>query len=219
MSDETKDVTMSDGAVVMMALDEFFAAMDGIATEITPTPWIFGVHTQPTVEELAEYAAESVRKRDGTSAFMAFVQDAGRDPDSYLTTAISGNGPRSAANAQFLIGCVNNYSVMRDAIRERDATITGLQAEIERLTVDLRAEQKTAAYVQDKADRREKDLRRLYEYLQDAGEATSCECGAILLDDDESFSGIDEHDEQVTLCPACYAIAEPVTKDAEETKP
>lgn len=131
MTDETK-ITTTD----QLPLDEWFDKTDEVLSRATPLPWMWGQHNEETVEKLAEYAAFCMGKRDSTEAHMAFVLDPDLGADAYLQTAMTGNGPRSAANAQLIVGVVNAYPILRDRIRELEGEVEQLKVANERVTRD-----------------------------------------------------------------------------------
>jgi hypothetical protein len=83
--------------------------LKALLTAATPTPWQWGVHSEPTLTELGDYAKTMMEKRDGLTCHMAFISDP-EDADNegkYLTTAVVGNGPTSEANAKLIVWAVN----------------------------------------------------------------------------------------------------------------
>lgn len=78
-------------------LDQIEAA----ARAASPGPWQLGRHDSETIEEAVEYVAEIVRKGSHPDIWLAFIGDHTTEGASRVV-ALTGNGPTSQANADYL---------------------------------------------------------------------------------------------------------------------
>ena len=107
---------------------EEIAHLREIVAKATKRPWWHGQHQEETVDELSQWIGEMPAKHDGLTLWMvgAGVFGEDRNEDEIRIPAITGNGPTSEANMDFIISAVNTHEAALDLIEQQ-------RAEIERL--------------------------------------------------------------------------------------
>lgn len=115
--------------ITSQMLDELQAACDAA----TPAEWQVGHTGTTTLEEAAQYMAETIAKRDSADLWMVFVGDPEQE---VICPAYTGNGPTSEANAHYIVAAQPaNVSRLITEIRRQRNEINRLTRLLEKRNV------------------------------------------------------------------------------------
>lgn len=108
----------------MKITDEFINEQRAIAAKATPRPWWKGQHHEETIENLNTWLGQMPLHHEWLTLFMVGAGKFGDDgnEDNIRIPAVTGNGPASEANMDYIVEAANNYPAALDEIerlRER----------------------------------------------------------------------------------------------------
>lgn len=106
-----------------------------IAARASDRPWWPGQHQEETVDELSIWIGKMPAKHDGLTLWMVGAGSFGQDgnEDEIRVPAITGNGPLSEANMDYIVAAVNTHEAALDLIEQQRAEIERLREAIEAL--------------------------------------------------------------------------------------
>lgn len=127
------------------------AAVIEAASEASAVPLTWFANREFSPEQTKAWLCDTVDNTVADGAFSGELHGIAEE-ESGLTVAFTGCGPKSAANAKFLIWCVHFILKHRDSLSDSAATVAELLAEVERLrAIEEAARIYYRKYCQDEA--------------------------------------------------------------------
>ncbi len=117
--------------------DDLAAVLEA-ASEASAVPLTWLANREFSPEQTKAWLCDAVDNTVADGAFSGELHGIAEE-ESGLTVAFTGCGPKSAANAKFLIWCAHFILKHRDSLSDHAATVAELRAEVERLRDTLTA--------------------------------------------------------------------------------
>ena len=114
--------------------DDLAAVLEA-ASEASQVPLMWLANQDFSPEQTKAWLCEAVDATVEEGAFSGSLHQVAEEGTGHVV-AFTGCGPKSAANAKFLIGCAHFILKHRDSLSDHAATVAELRAEVERLRAD-----------------------------------------------------------------------------------
>ena len=111
--------------------DDLAAVLEA-ASEASQVPLMWLANQDFSPEQTKAWLCEAVDATVEEGAFSGSLHQVAEEGTGHVV-AFTGCGPKSAANAKFLIGCAHFILKHRDSLSDHAATVAELRAEVERL--------------------------------------------------------------------------------------